>query len=231
MHTHYTTLILAAVLLGGVVGIPAVAQPFDITTEQSSTDKQAVITVKLATNNTVVIPPNGTVIEVPGNITQIDNDTVVIAPENETVTELPGNVTVITPPEPEPCGCPPANATAPSTGGGGPIEPVFIRPAEGQEVVAPNGTIFVPSNETTGQPVPILPPVNDTSTGGNDTGEGPTLPVEPVNNTGIDTGDNQTTDGGGGSGEIPAPSEGNDTSLSPAASTSNTPWWMPLSRT
>lgn len=188
MHTISTILLLSSVLLLGVVGITTATtntikaqNPFDITTEQSPADQQALITVKLATNNTVVIPTNGTIIEVPGNVTQIDNDTVVIAPDNETVSELPGNVTVITP-APEPCGCPTAgNETA---GGGAPatgIEPVKVTPAPGQEVTIENATI-VASNETgivvEGQ--------------GNDTG---TVPQSQPPAAELGTGDNITVTG------------------------------------
>src|SRR5262245_36119126 len=116
-HKQFGFIFVAIAIAAGIVSVSEIIaanvnaqNAFEISTEQS--DQQATITIKLATNNTVVIPPNGTVIEVPGNITNVDNDTVIIAPEEETITELPGNVTVITPPEPEPCGCPEAqNAT------------------------------------------------------------------------------------------------------------------------
>lgn len=178
MHT-LASVLLASVLTLSIVGITTTnitAQPFDITTEQG--DQEALITVKLATNNTVVIPPNGTVIEVPGNITQIDNDTVIITPDNDTVTDLPGNVTVITPPEPEPCGCPVAgNETSEEPAAG--IPPVTVQPAPGQEVITENGTELV-SNESQEEPLPVpepepAPPANDTTTvepEGNDTGAG-----------------------------------------------------------
>lgn len=198
MHT-ISTILLALVITLGLVGINTTnAQTFDITTSQEG-QGEAVITVQLATNNTVVIPPNGTIIEVPGNITQVDNDTVVITPDNETVTPLPGNVTVITPPEPEPCGCPPANAT-----GEGPLAPVVVRPAPGQEVVAANGTeLVVEQNQTQDAPIVFpepAPPVPDT--GGNETG----------------TGGNETggTEGG----------NGNDTGLAPASFQQDIPWWQ-----
>jgi hypothetical protein len=192
-----SAILLAFVMLGGLVGTQATvnAQTFDITTSQEG-QGEAVITVQLATNNTVVIPPNGTIIEVPGNITQVDNDTVVITPDNETVTDLPGNVTVITPPEPEPCGCPPVEE--PATGG--PIDPVIVTPAPGQEVITENGTELI-ANESQDEPV-IVPepePAPENETGG------PTLPVE-----------NQT----GGTG-----SEGNDTGLAPASLIAQLPWW------
>src|SRR5262245_23288061 len=123
MYILATILLVASAVIGisiSAVTVAAAAQPFDITTEQG--EQQALITVKHPTNNTVAIPPNGTVIEVPGNITQIDNDTVIITPENETITEVPGNVTVISPPEPEPCGCPPVTE---EPAAGGPLDPVI----------------------------------------------------------------------------------------------------------
>ena len=200
---------------------PVFAQ-FDITTEQSPQDQQAVITVKLATNNTVIIPSNGTIIEVPGNVTAIDNDTVVIAPENETITELPGNVTVITPEPPAPCQCPAAaNETAAP---GGPLAPVVVQPAPGQEVVTRNGTELI-ANETQTEPIPIpppepvpepVPPVENQTGGGG--GGNETLPVEPEPEP-APPADNQTGNGGGEGG-----GGGNDTSLSPASSFQRVPW-------
>lgn len=182
-----TSAVLFAALFSTSITISAFAQnPFDITTEQNAADQQALITVKLATNNTVVIPSNGTVIEVPGNVTQIDNDTVVVTPSNDTVTELPGNVTIITPPEPEPCGCPePGNETAPTEPG--PIDPVLVTPAPGQIVVTQNGTELVP-NETQTEPIPIPEPADgnvtttpEEPTQGNDTTTEPVPePMPPV---------------------------------------------------
>jgi hypothetical protein len=154
--------------------------PFDISTEQSAEDQQAVITVKLATNNTVVIPSNGTVIEVPGNVTVIDNDTVIVTPDNDTVTEIPGNVTVVTPPEPEPCECPAVEPPAEE----GPIDPVLVTPAPGQQVITENGTELV-ANESQEEPIPIPeptePPVDDNGTGTNGNVTEPIpAPEEPV---------------------------------------------------
>ena len=206
-------LMTSAVLLFAAVSsaYPVFAQ-FDITTEQSPQDQQAVITVKLATNNTVVIPPNGTIIEVPGNVTVIDNTTVVVTPDNSTVTELPGNVTVISPPEPEPCQCPAANATEQPSG----IEPVIVQPAPGQQVITENGTQLI-TNESQTEPIRIPPPSGDgNQTASNNTG--PTLPVEPdqpTDNQTIAPGSNETQNANGG---------GNDTSLSPAAFAQRVPW-------
>lgn len=181
MHTISTLVLLTSVLTLGLVASISTAAPtsilgqaFDITTEQG--EESAIITVKLATNNTVVIPPNGTIIEVPGNVTQIDNDTVVIVPENETVTEVPGNVTVITPPAPEPCGCPVANETTPAAEPE--IPPVLIRPAPGQNIteVPPSDNVTIPVLPA--EPSPPAPATNET-TGG----EFPTqLPVFPAEN-------------------------------------------------
>jgi hypothetical protein len=208
MHT-LASVLLASVLTLSIVGLTTTnmttAQPFDITTEQG--DKEALITVKLATNNTVVIPPNGTVIEVPGNITQIDNDTVIITPDNETVTPLPGNVTVITPPEPQPCGCPVAgNETSeePSEEG---IPPVTVQPAPGQEVITENGTELV-SNESQEEPLPPVPepePAPAPAEGNETGGDGPIV-IEPAQNeTGGDSGSNETgTTGGNDTGLVPA---------------------------
>jgi hypothetical protein len=191
-------------MLGGLTVISTAAapanvqgqNPFEISTEQS--DQQATITIKLATNNTVVIPPNGTVIEVPGNITQVDNDTVVIAPANETVTPLPGNVTVITPPEPEPCGCPPPPVEEQPVE----IPDVIITPAPGQNVTTELPVIII-DNATTEEPAPV-PPGNET---GNETGGPVILPTpEP-------TPSNETADG-------------NDTALAPAALSQMLPWWQ-----
>jgi hypothetical protein len=174
----------------------AIAQdPFDITTEQSADPKQAVITVKLATNNTVVIPPNGTIIEVGGNVTQIDNNTVVITPDNETVTETPGNVTVIDPPAPEPCQCPEPNATEAE---GGPIDPVLVTPAPGQIVITQNGTQLVP-NETQTEPIPVPPVDNQTTPGGGGEEPGPVVPPGEGNTT--EPAEPPTTENG----TIPAP--------------------------
>ena len=201
---------LASVMLGGFIGTQNIqAQTFDITTAQEGRG-EAVITVQLATNNTVVIPPNGTIIEVPGNITQIDNDTVVILPENETITEVPGNVTVITPPEPEPCGCPPAAGE--EGAGGAPLTPVVVRPAPGQEVIAENGTELV-ANESQEEPIPLPPPDNETVT-------------EEIPGPGVP--DNETA----AAAPSPSPPAGgeegnnsNDTALVPAALSKILPWF------
>jgi hypothetical protein len=185
-------------MLGGLVGIQATkiqAQPFDITSEQGN--QEALITVKLATNNTVVIPPNGTIIEVPGNVTVINNDTIVVAPENVTVTPLPGNVTVITPPEPEPCGCP-----SPAENVTSPIGPVIVRPAPGQEVITENGTELI-ANESQEEPIPI--PENET-----------TIVVQPADNQ---TTENEFTFDDNGS-------DNNNTALAPAALSQLLPWWQ-----
>jgi hypothetical protein len=191
-------LILASIMLGGVVGISATntnAQPFDITSEQG--DQQALITVKLATNNTVVIPPNGTIIEVPGNVTVIDNSTVVVAPDNSTVTPLPGNVTVITPPEPQPCACPPIEEQ-PTPG----IPPVIVTPAPGQNVTTELPVIVV---ENVTEPIPFPEPVQN-ETASNNTE--PTAPIAPGDNvTGIDPGSN-------------------DTGLAPASLIQQLAWWQ-----
>lgn len=207
-------LVTSAVLLFAAVSsaYPVFAQ-FDITTEQSPQDQQAVITVKLATNNTVVIPPNGTIIEIPGNVTVIDNDTIVITPENETVTEIPdSNVTVITPAPPEPCQCPAANATEQPSA----LEPVVVQPAPGQQVITRNGTQLV-TNESQTEPIPIPEPAppSENQTG-NETG--PTLPVEPE--PAPPAAGNQT----GGGGDNQTGTGGNDTSLSPAAFAQRVPW-------
>lgn len=218
MHTNIvsTFVLLGSVLtLGGVATLSnAFGQAFDITTEQG--DESAVITVKLATNNTVVIPPNGTVIEVPGNVTQIDNDTVIIAPENETITEVPGNVTVISPPEPEPCGCPevpPPVETAP------PIEPVLVAPAPGQEVITTNGTELI-ANESQEEPIPIPP--EQLPTTGNETVETPPVGNLTIEGPGIEAENVTITDDG----DTAAEAGNNDTALSPAASFAKMlPWW------
>jgi hypothetical protein len=219
MHTNIASVLLASVLMLSIVGLTTTsiitAQPFDITTEQG--DQEALITVKLATNNTVVIPPNGTVIEVPGNITQIDNDTVIITPDNDTVTDLPGNVTVITPPEPEPCGCPePGGNDTGTTEPEGPIDPVIVQPAPGQEVITENGTELV-SNETqapTTEPEPVL---NDTTT---------TIPIEPIPEPAQNetvpvepaAGGNVTEgDGGGGDNETSSSSSNDTGGILPAS--------------
>ena len=122
-------------------------EPFNVTTVQESDSATIHVKLNLASENTTtVIPENGTVIQVPGNITVIDNDTVIIAPDNETITETPGNVTVIDPPVPEPCGCPVVNETAPpAEEPADGIPDVIITPAPGQNIteVPP-----VPSNET-----------------------------------------------------------------------------------
>ena len=197
MSYKIPALLLASLMLGGMVGISAAtnanAQPFDITSEQG--DQEALITVKLATNNTVVIPPNGTIIEVPGNITQVDNNTVVITPDNETVTTTPGNVTVIDPPAPEPCACPPVTEEQPAPG----IPPVTVQPAPGQEVITENGTelVVAPEDNQTA-------PVDENVTGG----EGPTLPVEPEQGGGNETAGNGN----------------NETGFAPAAFSEIFPW-------
>lgn len=196
--TKIFAFLTASILLGGMLSISTLqAQPFDITSEQGN--QQALITVKLATNNTVVIPPNGTIIEVPGNVTVIDNNTVIVTPDNNTVTPLPGNVTVITPPEPEPCACPPIEEQQPAPG----IPPVIVTPAPGQNVTTELPVIVV---ENATEPVPFPEPVQN-ETAGNDTG--PTLPVEPEPEP-----DNQTDTGG------------NDTGLAPASLVQQLPWWQ-----
>lgn len=187
-HTHFIMtpklsivfmVMSSAILLGAVFSIPvshiALAQdPFDITTEQSAADQQAIITVRIATNNTIVIPTNGSIIEVPGNVTSIDNDTVIVTPDNDTISELPGNVTVISPPEPE-CQCPTGNETAAPPAEEEPLAPVLVTPAPGQNVTIQNATV-VETNETgivvegqgnettptTEEPVPF-PPAPDTN--------------------------------------------------------------------
>lgn len=210
MHTKIQSVLLTSVLTLSIVGltIPAtLAQTFDIQTAQEGRG-EAIITVQLATNNTVVIPPNGTIVEVPGNITQIDNNTVVITPDNETVTELPGNVTVITPPEPEPCGCPPDGAPAQNqTTPGSPIEPVIVTPAPGQEVITENGTELI-ANESQEEPI-VVPeePATEAPEAVIDTNE--TITVTPEENA-----------------TISVDPENNDTGLSPAASFAKMlPWW------
>jgi len=209
-YTIPAILLASIMMLGGLAAASVNAQnAFEISTEQS--DQQATITIKLATNNTVVIPPNGTVIEIPGNITQVDNDTVIIAPTNETITTTPGNVTVIDPPAPEPCGCPSATENA-TTGEGGPLQPVIVQPAPGQEVITENGTELV-ANETQEEPITVPEPepeppataTNDTSTGegGNETAT--QLPVFP------DEEEEQ---------------QDNSTALAPAALSQMLPWWQ-----
>jgi hypothetical protein len=211
---------LAAILLAAaaaVIGISTsatatvAAQTFDITTAQEGRG-EAVITVQLATNNTVVIPPNGTIIEVPGNITQVDNDTVVITPDNETVTPLPGNVTVITPPEPEPCGCPPVEEPATA---GGPLAPVIVRPAPGQEVIAENGTELVANESPQEGPIPVP-----------EEPESVPAPAEEEGNATAPAAINATE-------EAETSQDDNSTGLAPAASSStqNIPWYMPFSKT
>ena len=183
MSLKIPALVLASIMmLGGVVGISATAnaQPFDITSEQG--DQEALITVKLATNNTVVIPPNGTIIEVPGNITQVDNNTVVITPDNETVTTTPGNVTVIDPPVPEPCGCPPIEVEQPAPG----IPPVTVQPAPGQEVITQNGTELI-VNETQEVPIPEPEPVPAP-----DNGNTTEIPIGQPEDNQTGAGDNET---------------------------------------
>jgi hypothetical protein len=184
-------------MLGGLAVIStasAQGEPFEISTEQA--DQTATITIKLATNNTVVIPPNGTIVEVPGNVTVINNDTVVVAPENVTVSQLPADVVVITPPEPEPCGCPPPeNVTSP-------IGPVVVRPAPGQEVITENGTELI-ANESQEEPIPI--PENET-----------TIVVQPADNQ---TENEFTFDDSGSD-------NNNNTALAPAALSQMLPWWQ-----
>lgn len=245
MHTHkITSVLLSSVLILSIVGLTTTtnalfAQTFDIQTSQEGKG-EAVITVQLATNNTVVIPPNGTIIEVPGNITQVDNDTVIITPDNETVTEIPdSNVTVITPPVPEPCGCPPAGGegAANETAAAPEIPPVLIRPAPGQNIteVPPTDNVTIPEpvpvpppeaaagNETTDE----MPPAPDIS-GDNETAIGEPQPVSPADNETIvipSPGENVTVT------EPPASSSEGENGLSPANAITPSndiekPWWM-----
>lgn len=221
MHTKYVqSVLLSSVLILSIGSLTTTnslfAQTFDITTSQEG-QGEAVITVQLATNNTVVIPPNGTIIEVPGNVTQVDNDTVVIVPENETVTELPGNVTVITPPEPEPCGCPEVPPAEEEGAAGGAIEPVLVAPAPGQEVITTNGTELI-ANESQEEPIP-LPELPNGQQNVTDAPE----PGTPANGEG---GNETVTITPEENATITVEPENNDTGLSPAASFAKMlPWW------
>ena len=173
-------------------------EPFNVTTEQGADTATIHVKLNLASENTTtVIPPNGTIIQVPGNVTVSDNDTVIITSPNDTITEIPGNVTVITPPVPEPCGCPVVNETAPAPAGNetaGGIPPVLITPAPGQNIteVPP-----VPSNET--EVVAEEPPA------GNETAGNETTTVTPA------PGQNITI--------LPAPAENDTASVEPASLT------------
>lgn len=174
-------------------------EPFNVTTTQESDSATIHVKLNLASENTTtVIPENGTVIQVPGNITVIDNDTVIISPDNETITEIDGNITVISPIPPEPCGCPVVNETAPATeepADG--IPDVIITPAPGQNVTE---VPAAPSNET--EVVAEPPAGNETAPiAGNET---TTVTPAPGQNITI----------------LPAPPEGNDTaSVEPASLT------------
>jgi preprotein translocase subunit YajC len=217
------SVLLGSLLMVSIVGLTttttnaprAFAQAFDITTEQG--EESAVITIKLATNNTIVIPPNGTLIEVPGNVTQIDNDTVVIAPGNETITELPGNVTVITPPEPEPCGCPEAPPATAANETQGPLQPVVVTPAPGQEVITQNGTELI-ANESQEEPIPVPEPIGNETAAITPPAE-PEVPIETNQSVTVTPEENATVT------VEPEPAN-NDTGLSPAASFAKMlPWW------
>lgn len=124
--------------------------------------------------NITIISPGGNVTELPGNITNVGNDTVIITPPDRNVTETPGNVTVISPPlggneTVPPCTCQNQTQPQPPTT----IPPVIISPAPGQNITQ------VPqppaANNITTQP---LPPVTEGSnqtgnTTGNETQTGP----------------------------------------------------------
>jgi hypothetical protein len=89
-------------------------------------------------------------------------------------------VTVVTPPEPEPCECPAVEPPAEE----GPIDPVLVTPAPGQQVITENGTELV-ANESQEEPIPIPeptePPVDDNGTGTNGNVTEPIpAPEEPV---------------------------------------------------
>lgn len=128
--------------------------------------------------NITIISPGGNITELPGNITNVGNDTVIITPPDRNVTETPGNVTVISPPlggnetVPAPCTCQNQTVQQPPVT----IPPVIISPAPGQNVTT---TPQPPAaNNITTQP---LPPVTE---GSNQTGNttGNETQTNPINN-------------------------------------------------
>lgn len=146
--------------------------------------------------NITIISPGGNVTELPGNITNVGNDTVIIAPPDRNITEVPvtpnENITVIGPPHPEhPIVLPPNETntagqpcTCNQTVSQQPIPPVLITPAPGQNVTtnAPvleqpggaHGNETFPTNNATN---PATPPVQ---------------PELPANNQTSNTGSNAT---------------------------------------
>lgn len=150
-----------------------------------------------APGNITIISPGGNVTEIPGNITNIGNDTIIIAPPDRNITETPGNVTIIDPPRPAQLPVlPSANCTcnqAPAQ----PIPPVVVTPAPGQNIT--NGSQQQPSQQPPqAQQLPVFP-----NSGGNNTNQSagtatppriqqlPTLPTGTNNQT-SNTGSNET---------------------------------------
>ena len=151
--------------------------------------------------NVTVISPGGNITEVPGNVTNVGNDTVIIAPPDRNITETPGNVTVIDPPRPPvanetpaaPCTCNQTNQ-APA-----PIPPVTITPAPGQNVTtlphpAENATIpqpLPPAENNSGSNQTTNPSGNNETAGFPGAGAGQ---LPPNNQTG-NPGSNETQTG------------------------------------
>src|SRR5215831_11495195 len=149
-------------------------------------------TIETPSNNeTTVIQPGGNVTEFPGNVTNVDNETVIITPPDRNITEVPispdQNITVIGPPvhnesqpaQQPPCTCQNQSNTQP----GNEIPPVQVIPAPGQNV-----TTHPPQlpNENASNATPV-PPTNNNNinnsnvTIGNNGEHATQLPVFPPN--------------------------------------------------
>lgn len=106
--------------------------------------------------NITIISPGGNITEVPGNITNIGNDTVIIAPPDRNITETPGNVTIIDPPTATTLPVIPGTTPANNCTCNQPIPPVMVTPAPGQNITTgeqPQG-----NQSTTTPSTPAFPP-------------------------------------------------------------------------
>lgn len=155
-----------------------------------------------ASNDTVIIQPDGNVTTVPdANVTVVDNSTVVIAPPDRNVTTIPDNITVIGPPATElppvkNCTCQQQNNTEQPVPGQPTIPPVQVIPAPGQNVTinqpenqtqpAENQTQTNPVENQTTEPVPFPPQP------GNETNVPPIVNPPVTNQTGNSTNSNNS---------------------------------------
>lgn len=138
--------------------------------------------------NITIISPGGNVTELPGNITNVGNDTVIIAPPDRNITEVPvtpnENITVIGPPHPEhPIVLPPneTNAGQPCTCNAPP--PVLVTPAPGQNVTTNPPVTEQPGGAHGNETFPATNATNPAT---------PSQPELPANNQTSNTGSNAT---------------------------------------